>query len=398
MEINMGNLREASRRAGSMPRSAIREIMALAATIPDVIHLEVGEPDAATPMPIIEHAFAAVRGGATKYAPNAGLKALRELVAKRCSSRLKKEVAADRIVITTGAIGGLFSSLFAVLDAGDEILIPDPGWPNYEAISHLAGAKPVRYDMPASRGFLPDLSELRSLITPKTKAILINTPGNPTGAVFPRALMQGIVELVREHGLYLISDEIYEDIVFDGEHVSAAEFGADDNVFLVSGFSKSYAMTGWRLGWLVCPPALAATAASLQEPTTSCASTPSQMAGEGALLGDQQVVTEFRNTFQRRRDLVVEALAGTSYLPIIPAGAFYALIDVSAAGMTSFEVAKAALLDASVAVVPGSTFGPGTDRYVRIAYTIEDQKLVEGVRRLRAFLEKQGSVRKVARA
>ena len=394
----MGKLREPSHRAGSMPRSAIREIMALAATIPDVIHLEVGEPDAATPMPIIEHAFAAVRAGATKYAPNAGLKPLRDLVAQRCSARLKKEIASDRIVITTGAIGGLFSSLFAVLDSGDEILIPDPGWPNYEAISHLAGAKPVRYAMPASRGFLPDLDELRSLITPKTKAVLINTPGNPTGAVFPRVLMQGIVDLVREHGLYLISDEIYEDIVFDGDHVSAAEFGADDNVFIVSGFSKSYAMTGWRLGWLMCPPALAATAASLQEPTTSCASTPSQKAGEGALLGDQQIVTDFRKTFQRRRDLVVEALAGTSYLPIVPAGAFYALVDVSAAGMTSFDVAKAALLDASVAVVPGSTFGPGTDRYVRIAYTIEDQKLVEGVRRLRAFLEKQGTSRKVARA
>ncbi|HWK97423.1 MAG TPA: aminotransferase class I/II-fold pyridoxal phosphate-dependent enzyme [Pseudolabrys sp.] len=394
----MANLREPSRRAGSMPRSAIREIMSLAATIPDVIHLEVGEPDAATPIPIIERAFGAVRAGATKYAPNAGLKTLREMVAKRCSSRLKQDIAADRIVITTGAIGGLFSSMFAVLDPGDEVLIPDPGWPNYEAICHLAGATPIRYAMPASRSFLPDLAELQSLITPKTKAILINTPGNPTGAVFPRALMQGIVELVREHGLYLVSDEIYEDIVFDGEHVSATEFGADDNVFIVSGFSKSYAMTGWRLGWLVCPPALAATAASLQEPTTSCASTPSQMAGEGALLGDQQIVADFRATFHRRRDLVVAALAGTSYLPIVPAGAFYALVDVSAAAMTSFEVAKAALLDASVAVVPGSTFGPGTDRYVRIAYTIEDQRLVEGLRRLREFLERQHSSKKVARS
>ncbi len=389
----MGSLRAPSRRAGSMPRSAIREIMALAATIPDVIHLEVGEPDAATPLPIIDHAFAAVRGGATKYAPNAGLKRLRELVAKRCAARWDKPVGADRVVITTGAIGGLFSSMFAVLDPGDEVLVPDPGWPNYEAIAHLASAKAVRYQMPAKHGFLPDVAELRSLITDRTKAILINTPGNPTGAVFPRALMEAIVELVRENGLYLISDEIYEDIVFDGSHVSAAEFGADDHVFIVSGFSKSYAMTGWRLGWLICPPALAATAASLQEPTTSCASTPSQMAGEGALICDQKVVLDFRKTFQRRRDIVVNAFAGTSYLPIVPAGAFYALVDISAAGANSFDTAKAALLEAAVAVVPGSTFGPASDRYIRIAYTIDDERLAEGVRRLRAFLDARSNAK-----
>ncbi|PWB57504.1 MAG: aminotransferase class I/II [Bradyrhizobiaceae bacterium] len=387
----MSSLRAPARRAGSMPRSAIREIMALAATVPNVIHLEVGEPDAITPAPIIEKAFAAVRDGATKYAPNAGLRPLRESVAQRCGARWGKPVAADRVVITTGAIGGLFSSLFAVLDPGDEVLIPDPGWPNYEAVAHLASATAVRYRMPASRGFLPDIAELRALVTPRTKAILINTPGNPTGAVFPRPLMQAIVDLAREHGLYIISDEIYEDIVFDGTHVSAAEFGADEHVFIVSGWSKSYAMTGWRLGWLICPPHLSATAASLQEPTTSCASTPSQMAGEAALAGDQKVVDDFRAMFQRRRDLVVKAFAGTDYLPIVPAGAFYALVDVSAAGASSFETAKAALLEAAVAVVPGNTFGPDTDKYVRIAYTIADKDLAEGVRRLRTFLEKRGS-------
>lgn len=395
----MGSPRAPARRAATMPRSAIREIMALAATVPDVIHLEVGEPDAITPAPIIEHAFAAVRAGATKYAPNAGLRPLRERVARRCADRWSRPVEADQVVITTGAIGGLFSAMFTVLDPGDEVLIPDPGWPNYESIAHLASATPVRYQLPAERGFLPDVEELASLVTPRTKAILINTPGNPTGAVFPKPLMQAIVDLARAQGLYVISDEIYEDIVFGGTHVSAAELGAEDRVFIVSGFSKSYAMTGWRLGWLVCPPALSATAASLQEPTTSCASTPSQMAGEAALAGDQDVVTAFRKTFQRRRDLVVQAFAGTSFLPIVPAGAFYALVDVSAAGKSSFETAKAILLEAAVAVVPGSTFGPASDRYIRIAYTIGDQDLAEGVRRLRTFLDQRAtSTRRTARA
>ena len=227
--------------------------------------------------------------------------------------------------------------------------------------------------MRAERGFLPDIEQLNSLVTERTKAVLINTPANPTGAVFPAALMASLVALARDRGLYLISDEIYEDIVFDGEHVSAARFGADDRVFIVSGFSKSYAMTGWRLGWLVCPPALAGIAASLQEPVTSCAPTPSQKAGEAALAGDQQVVTDFCNVYRRRRDLVVQALSGSSYLPIVPAGAFYALVDVSQAGTNSLDTAKAALLEASVAVVPGITFGPASDRYVRIAYTIADQ-------------------------
>ena len=385
----MGSLRGPARRAADMPRSAIREIMALAATVPDVIHLEVGEPDAKTPDFIIESAFAAVTGGATKYAPNAGLPSLRRMVAERCSRRWHAPVDPNRVVMTTGAIGGLFSALFSVLDAGDEVLIPDPGWPNYESIAHLAGAKPVRYQLPADRGFLPDIVELHSLVTERTKAILINTPGNPTGAVFPAALMAALVALARDKGLYLISDEVYEDIVFDGEHVSAARSGAEDHVFIVSGFSKSYAMTGWRLGWLVCPPSLAGIAASLQEPVTSCAPTPSQKAGEAALAGDQQVVADFRDVYRRRRDLVVQSFSGSCYLPIVPAGAFYALVDVSQAGANSFDTAKAALLEASVAVVPGITFGPASDRYVRIAYTIADQELAEGVRRLRNFLDER---------
>jgi aspartate/methionine/tyrosine aminotransferase len=389
----MRSFREPARRATNIPRSAIREIMDLAATVEDVIHLEVGEPEAITPAHIIEGAFTAVRNGATKYAPNAGLRSLRESVARRCGARWGTSVDADRVVITSGAIGGLFSAFFSVLDPGDEVLLPDPGWPNYESIAHLAGARAVRYPLPLERRFLPDAHDISSRVTARTKAIVINTPGNPTGAVFPRALMAALVELVRTRGLYLISDEIYEDFVFDGEHVSAAQFGAEDHVYVVSGFSKSYAMTGWRLGWLVCPPGLSATAATLQEPITSCASTPSQKAGEVALSGDQQVVAEFRRIFQRRRDLVVQAFLGTSYLPVVPAGAFYALIDGTETGMSSLAIAKAALIHAAVAVVPGSTFGPASDRYVRIAYTIDDHDLAEGVRRLREFLNERSGAR-----
>jgi aspartate/methionine/tyrosine aminotransferase len=190
-------VRRASQRAAEMPRSAIREIMALAAGRPNVIHLEVGEPDFSTPQYIIDAAFKAASIGWTKYSPNAGLPALRRQVATRASRHGGEQpVVPQQVVITTGAIGALYSALMAVIDVGDEVLIPDPGWPNYEAIVHLAGAKPVRYQQSASRGFLPDAAEIADLITPRTKALLINTPGNPSGAVFPAGLMAEIAATV----------------------------------------------------------------------------------------------------------------------------------------------------------------------------------------------------------
>ena len=232
-----------SRRAAGMPRSVIREIMALAAGRPNVIHLEVGEPDFSTPLPIVDAAFAAARSGFTKYSPNAGLPSLRQRVAQRVSAAWQRSVAAERIVITTGAIGALYSGIMAVTDPGDEVLIPDPGWPNYEAIVHLAGAVPVRFSLSAKRGFVPDPAELSRLVSPRTKAIVINTPGNPSGAVFSEDLMAEICAISQRTGIYVISDEVYEDIVFEGRHVSAGTLGATDRTFVVSGFSKTYAMT-----------------------------------------------------------------------------------------------------------------------------------------------------------
>jgi aspartate/methionine/tyrosine aminotransferase len=383
--------RAVSRRAGSMPRSAIREIMALAAGRPEVIHLEIGEPDVSTPRAIIDGAFEAARAGWTKYSANAGLPSLRKLVAKHASNAWKQTVATEQVVITTGAIGALYSSLMSVVDAGDEVLIPDPGWPNYESIVHLAGATPVRFSQTPERRFLPDVAEIARLITPRTKAIVINTPGNPSGALFPAAMMADIVELARRTGIYLISDEIYEDLVFEGEHVSAGSFGLTDRVFVISGFSKTYAMTGWRLGWLICPPALAATAGGLQEPVTSCASTISQKAGEAALTGDQACVGEFREMYRRRRDIVVEVFGNTPMLPFVPEGAFYALIDIGASGKGSLEFAKGLLAAHATAVVPGITFGPACDRYVRVAFTIADDQLREGLVKLRNYIDPNAS-------
>jgi len=244
----------------------------------------------------------------------------------------------------------------------------------------------VRFSLSAKRGFVPDPAELSRLVSPRTKVIVINTPGNPSGAVFPEHLMAEICAISQRTGIYVISDEVYEDIVFEGRHVSAGALGATDRTFVVSGFSKTYAMTGWRLGWLVCPDELAPVAASLQEPVTSCASTIAQKAAEAALDGDQAIVKTFRDSYRRRRDIVVDVFGNTQLLPLIPEGAFYALIDVGRTGRRSLDFARDLLARCDTAVVPGITFGPSCDRYVRIAFTIGEDDLRTGLQRLRSHI------------
>lgn len=379
--------RAAAARATAMPRSAIREIMALAAGRPDVIHLEVGDPDLDTPAPIAAALQRAVRDGATHYAPNAGLPALRAAIAARCSARTGRVVAAEQVVVTVGAVNALFVALFALLDPGDELLVPDPGWPNYASICHLAGATARPYAMPAAAGFLPDPATLRAMIGPRTKALLINTPGNPSGAVFPAPLMQELAALARDTGIWLVSDEIYEDMLFGGEHVSAGACGVEDRSIVISGFSKSFAMTGWRLGWAVAPPSLAPVLAGLLEPVVSCAPTMIQEAGLAALQGDQAFVIEAAARFRHRRDILAEELAGSPLLPVVPRGAFYGFLDIGATRLGSLDFARRALAETAVAVVPGITFGPASDRFVRVALTVPDAMLRDGLRRLRRLAE-----------
>ena len=374
-----------SQRADRMPRSAIREIMALAAGRSDVIHLEVGEPDFLTPGNIVEQAFTAVRGGATRYTGNAGRPTLRAMVAERAKRRTGVAVAPEQVVVTVGAIGALYASLMSVLDAGDEVLIPDPGWPNYEAIAVLAGATPVRYALPPSRGLVPDPDDIVRLIGPRTKAIVVNSPGNPTGAVFPADVVRAIGGHAARTGIYVVSDEVYEDIVFDGRaHVSFLEHTPADRLFVVSGASKSYAMTGWRLGWAICPRAAVPVAEKLQEPVVSCAPTPSQVAAEAALSGPQDSVETGRRLFQRRRDIFVDVMGPTGRMAAHPHGAFYGLVGIGERAADALSFAKALLSEKGVAVVPGDTFGPSTARMVRVAFTIEDDKLREGLTRLAA--------------
>jgi aspartate/methionine/tyrosine aminotransferase len=366
-------------RAQTLPRSGIRRIMEASRGLPDVIHLEVGEPDFETPAHVVAAAHEAARAGVTRYTANAGLPGLRDAVAARASRRLGRDVRPEEVVVTPGAVAGIAYAIFALLDPGDEVLLPDPGWPNYASAVHLAGGRPVPYPLVAERGFAPDLAALEGRITARTRVLLVNTPGNPTGTVLAPDTVRALVDLAREHALAIVSDEVYEDIVLDGEHVSPARF--DEDVVVVSGVSKTYAMTGWRIGFVIAPPHVAATLAAIQEPFASCASSVSQAAAEAALRGPQEAVTAMLRAYRERRDLVVSRLEAPGLLAARPTGAFYALVRVPR-GADPADPAMSLLREHRVAVAPGDTFGEGGRPYVRISFATEARLLDEGLRRL----------------
>jgi aspartate aminotransferase/aminotransferase len=236
------------------------------------------------------------------------LPTLRDLIAVKYSSRWGRGVARNQVVVTAGAVCALATAVLSLVERGDEVLIPDPGWPNYLSMVQLAGGTPVFYPLPRAEGFLPDVPAIGRLITSHTKVILVNSPANPSGAVLPRSTVRAIVELAAAHDLYVLSDEVYEDFVYEGEHVSAAEYDRDGRVIVVSGFSQSFAMTGWRLGNAIASEALASQITKMQEPLVSCASSIAQKAAEAALKMPPRVTTDMRDAYAKRRDLVVQML------------------------------------------------------------------------------------------
>lgn len=369
-----------------MPRSGIREIMELASTFPDVIHLEVGEPDFATPAEVIEAAARAGREGFTKYSPNAGFMSLREAIAERAVSQGHSGVTADHVVVTPGAVCALATAILATVNPGDEVLIPDPGWPNYRSAVLLAGARPVTYDLDRATGYLPRMESLEASAEPNAKLLLVNSPGNPTGGVYSRDTMQSLYAFAAERDLYVLSDEVYESFVFDGEHEGMGQFDADGRVIVVSGFSKSYAMTGWRLGYAIAPPRITNLMAKLLEPLVSCASSVVQKAGEAALGLPAERIESMRRSYARRAQLVDGILGPARLLMARPRGAFYALIDVSAAGSDSNAVARDLLVKQRVATAPGATFGAQAEGTVRISLATDERSLVEGCQRIRHYL------------
>jgi aspartate aminotransferase len=381
--------------ASSMPVSRIREIMELAWKDPEVIHLEVGEPDFPTPEHVVEAAYEAARMGHTRYAPNAGLPELREALADKVTRRNVYEAHPDQVVVTQGGIQALYLVLLALLEPGDEVLLPDPAWPNFRMIAHLLGARVLPYPLVSEGDFLPRLEDLERLVTPRTRAILVNTPSNPLGTVVPRELVDALLEFARRRDLWYISDEVYDEVVFDDAFVSAgAVADPGDRLVSVYSFSKVYAMTGWRVGYLVAPPDLAKLLTGMQEPIVSCVNTPAQLAALAAVTGPQDVVREMRESYRERRDELLEILDRGNLPSSRPSGAFYVWTDVSAANVPSMDFARSLIEREHVAVAPGGAFGDLGEGYVRLSLASSREDLLDGASRLVRFVHLLGEVRR----
>jgi aspartate/methionine/tyrosine aminotransferase len=376
-------VRPPSRAIAAMPRSGIREVMDLARERADVLHLEVGEPDFPTPSHIVQAGARALADGDTKYTANAGTATLREAIAAKLARVNGLTVEPRQVVVTHGAVNALLTALMVLVERGDGILVPDPGWPNYRMMATMLGAQALAYPLDPEAGHEPDLERLAALAAcAGAKVLLINSPGNPTGAVWRRETIRQVVEIASRHGLYVLSDEVYEEIVFAGEHVSPAVFDEDGRVITVSAVSKTYAMTGWRVGYLAATPELARLTAKTQEAIVACPNAMAQAAAEAALTGPQDCVAEMRAAYRRRRDVAVEALARAGMLITAPSGAFYVLADVSRATGDTAAFARALVVDHGVAVAPGSTFGAGGERSVRLSLASPESVIQEAIARL----------------
>jgi len=364
------------------PHSGIRRMIELAAGVPDPLMLVSGDPDFVTPGHIIDGAAAAAHGGATGYAPSAGIAALREAIAAKVRARNGLDADVPGVCVTTGGCGGLFSSLLVLVDPGSEVLVPDPGWSNYAAIVHVLRSTPVGYPLDADAGFTLDPAQIEARITPRTRAILLNSPNNPTGTVETEARLRAVLDIAERHDLWVISDECYDQLVFDGRHVSTATLGDPARVVTVFTFSKTYAMTGWRVGYVVAAPDVARQIALHQEPVVSCASTVSQHAALTALRGPQDIVGVMVDAYRSRRDAAIAELDAAGVPTVRPGGSFFLMADIRGAGLGSWAFAQQLLERTGVAIVPGAAFGPAGDGYVRISLAVAQDVVVEGARRL----------------
>ena len=375
-----------AKRIVDMPRSGIRRIMDLAAGRPDIVHLEVGQPDFATPDHVVEAAIDAARSGQHGYTPNKGLPELREAVTTKLAADNQVHVDVDEVVVGCGAVNVLMESLMALVEPGDAVLVPDPGWPNYEMMADILAVQAVHYPLDATEGYEPDLERLDALLSqhPRARVILLNSPNNPTGAVYRPETIGGIVELAQRHDVYIVSDECYEQIVFDGaDHVSPAALDDTGRVVTIQSVSKAFAMTGWRIGWAAADRPLADLIAKVQEPVVACASGVSQMAARAALTGDQGCVHDMVAQYQQRRDVAVDLVDRAGLARSQPRGAFYLLLDARdlAHGHTD-DVAERPVRDHGVAVAPGDTFGPRGAGHVRISLATAEDQIRQGLTRI----------------
>ncbi len=357
----------------------------------EIVHLEIGEPDFDTPSNIIEAAGTALMQGQTHYSPSAGIPELRKAIAEHIGETRGVDVRPEHVVVTPGAKPIMFYSILALVEEGDEVLYPNPGFPIYESMINFVGAKAVPLVLEEKRGFRFDVSQLKDKVSPRTRLVIINSPQNPTGGMLTREDLEVIAEVAKEHDLIVLSDEIYDRIIYEGEHVSFLSMpDVQDRTILLNGFSKTYAMTGWRLGYGVMPEELAVHITRLMTNSNSCTATFTQTAGVEALTGPQDAPRKMVEELRRRRDVIVPGLNAIEGIRCtMPRGAFYVFPNIEGTGMTEREFADFCMEDAGVAVLAGTSFGAHGSGFIRMSYANSIENIEKALTNIEAALARR---------
>lgn len=356
----------------------------------DIVHLEIGEPDFDTPANVVEAAVGALHKGWTHYGPSAGLPELRQEIANYVARTRGVPVATDEVVVVPGGKPIIFFTMLALIDAGDEVIYPNPGFPIYESMIDYVGGRPIPIQLREDREFGLDVNELASLINDKTRLIILNSPQNPTGGVLSRNDIHSIANAIGDRNVMILSDEIYSRLLFEGEHFSIMSIpGFKDRTILLDGFSKTYAMTGWRMGYGVMRPDLAAHITRLMTNSNSCTASFTQIAGVEALRGDQSSVDHMRDEFKKRRDAFVTGLNKVKGFSCrMPKGAFYTFPNITKTGWPSKKLANAILEEAGVACLSGTAFGDFGEGYLRFSVANSLENLNKALDRINSWTAK----------
>jgi aminotransferase len=373
----------------SLKPSGIRRFFDLASTMENVISLGVGEPDFVTPWNVIEASYHSLEQGYTAYTANAGLLELRELIAEYLQSAYAVPYRAeDQVIVTVGASQAIDIALRTILNSGDEVIIVEPCFVAYASAVTLAGGVPVSVGTQAANEFKLQPEELANSITKKTKAIILCNPNNPTGTMLSREELLPIADLIQEHDLLVLSDEIYAELSYDDDYVSFASLPEmHERTILISGFSKSFAMTGWRLGYAAGPAALIQAMTKIHQYTIMCAPTMAQYGAVEALRSGSASVEQMKKSYRQRRNFVMTAFEEMGLKTNRPGGAFYIFPSIKETGLSSEEFAEALLIEEKVAVVPGSVFGESGEGYIRCSYATSMKQLTEAMKRIKRFVE-----------
>jgi len=372
--------------------SLTRKLFNMAKAFNDVIDFTLGDPDIQPHQAIKNAGCDAIQSGKTRYSQNAGLLELRETISSYYNRTEKLEYnPQSEVIVTVGAMEGLYLSLLSIINPGDEVIIPAPYYVNYVQMVLLCHGFPVVIDNPAAEELSFDIDDVRAAITPRTKAIIINTPSNPSGRVIPQDKINELAKIAKQYGLVVISDEVYKSLMYDGaifKSIVTVE-GMKERTILINSLSKEFCMTGYRVGYVLGPVEVIATMTKLQENICACAPLPSQYAAIEALSGKGHYSSAMVETFTRRRNVLFEGLSQIKGLRCNkPEATFYMMVDISATGLDSFDFCCKLLESVHVACVPGVAYGKSCDKYIRIAFTLDETKILEGVNRIAVFMKR----------